>query len=340
MPADLLTQANQAREANRPDEAIALYRKAVRANPAATEAWWYLGLLLYEKDRNAEASAAFAKVAAHQPKQGAGWAMLGVSQYRARHYDAALKSLRTAQTFGVPSMNNLDKVARYHLAALLNRSGEYDLSSGLLMSFVQQSAVTPLVKQAAGISALRLAMVPEDIPPDKAEAVELAGDATVLAWQKRVAEAKEAGAKLLSKYPNMPNAHYLMGYLCLVANDPAAVDEFRKELASDPSHVPARLQIAYELFRTGDAAQARRYAEQAAKMEPGNFVAHSIYGRILLDLNQLADATRELETAVKLAPGIPEAHFHLASAYNRAGRKEDAARHRAIFSKLEGARKQ
>ncbi|HYO81448.1 MAG TPA: tetratricopeptide repeat protein [Bryobacteraceae bacterium] len=335
---DALAQANAAREANRPDEAIALYRQVLKTSPANAEAWWYLGLLLYEKDKHTEAAQAFSKVAVQQPKQGAGWAMLGITEYRNGRYDQALAHLRKAHSLGVPPLNNLDKVARYHLVALLNRSGEHDLASGLLLMFVRDAAITPSVKKVAGIAALGMKVLPEEIKPEQREPITIAGEASMLAWQKRNPEARAEGTKLLARYPKLANVHYLMGYLLLLENDGNCVDYFKRELELDPEHVPARLQIAYELLRRGEAAAGLPYAEEAIQRAPANFVGRNIYGRILLDLDRADEAVRELEHAVKLAPGSAEAHFHLASAYNRAGRKQDAARHREIFSKLEQAR--
>jgi tetratricopeptide (TPR) repeat protein len=335
---DALAQAHAAREANRTADAIRLYKQVVRTAPASTEAWWYLGLLQYDLGKSLDAIQAFSKVTEQQPKRGAGWAMLGLAQYQRQDYRGALESLRRAQAFGVPPLNNLDKVSRFHLATLLNRFGEYDLSSGLLMSFVSGDAVTPQVQQAAGIAALRLAVLPEELAADDKEPVAIAGEAAVLVWQKRIAEAKSKAIELLTKDASRPNANYLMGYVLLIANDDSCLDYFKKELERDPAHVPARLQIAYELLRRGDAAASLPYAAEAAKREPRNFVARDIYGRILLDLNRTKEAISELEIAVKLAPGSPEAHLHLASAYMRASRKMEAARHRDIFTKLEAER--
>lgn len=332
---DLLAEAHAAREANRPSDAIRLYQQVVRAAPSNTEAWWYLGMLQYETGDAASAIEAFVHVTKQQSKRGAGWAMLGLAQYRKRDYADALTSLRTAQSFGVPALNNLDKVARYHLAALLNRSGEHDLSSGLLMSFVSADAVTPRVTQAAGIAALRLTVLPEEVSEAQRVVVALAGEAAILAWRKRVDEAKAKAAELLRNYPDQPNANYLMGYVLLLANHDGCVEYFRRELKRDPAHVPARLQIAYELLRRGQGAAGLPYAAEAAKREPENFIARNIHGRLLLDLGQVPAAIQELEAAVKLRPRSSEARLHLASAYTRAGRKTDAARERQNFSKLE-----
>lgn len=335
----LMDRANAARDAQRLDEAIGLYQQIVKAEPANAEALWYLGLGLYEKDRYAEAAPAFRKLTAIHPKQGAGWAMLGLCEYRNKRYDSALTALRRARALGVPPMNDLEKVSRYHLAVLLNHAGEFELSSSILMTFVADNAVTPQITEAAGVSALRLRVLPGETPDAMKEPVDWAGKASILAWQKRTSEAMSDATRLQERYPKLANVHYLMGYLRLLSNDPASIAEFEKELALDGNHVQARMQIAYEYLKRGEAEKGLPYAVRATALAPRDFIAHNIHGRILLDLNRAAEAAVALETAAKLAPSSPEAHFHLASAYTRLGRKADAARHRAIFAKLDQERK-
>lgn len=334
----LIQQADRAREQNRLDEAIALYQKAARLRPQQGEPWWYLGMCHYERDQYPQAERAFARLVVLHPKQGAGWAMLGLSAFKNRKYKPALAALRKAHAFGVPKTNDMDKVARYHLVILLNRFGHFEMASGLLMTFVVENAVTPLVEQAAGLAALRLNFLPEETPTALREPVALAGQACILAWQKRTADAQALARQLLQRFPGQANAHYLLGYLYLLENNPRAIDEFQAELEQNPNHVQARLQIAYEYFRQGRAADGLPYAEQAVRLAPQDFTARNILGRIYLQLNRVSDAVRELELAVQYAPASPEAHFHLATAYNRSGRKQDAARHQSIFAKLSEAR--
>jgi predicted Zn-dependent protease len=56
---------------------------------------------------------------------------------------------------------------------------------------------------------------------------------------------------------------------------------------------------------------------------------------VLLELGQVDRSIKELEAGVKIAPSSPEMHFALARAYTRAGRKEEAARERETFKKLQ-----
>jgi tetratricopeptide (TPR) repeat protein len=311
----------------------------VKLQPASAEAWWYLGLCLSDKERYAEAAGAFTNVTAQLPRQGAGWAMLGISQFHLKEYGQALASLRKAQQLKVPALNGLDRVARYHFAILLNREGQFEIASGVLMTFVAENAVTPLVETATGISALRMKMLPADLPGHRQEAVNVAGEAVILGWQKRTADAIRKAGALLEKYPEQPNANYLMGYLLLLDHSPKAIEYFERELKLQPDHVQARLQIAYEYVNRGQAEKGLEYAKQAVALAPDDFIARDILGRILLALDNVKAAVPELETAVKLQPESAEAHLHLATAYNRSGRREDAARHREIFAKLEKERK-
>jgi Flp pilus assembly protein TadD len=53
-------------------------------------------------------------------------------------------------------------------------------------------------------------------------------------------------------------------------------------------------------------------------------------GRSLLDSGKNAESVAPLEKAASLAPDNPTIHFTLATAYQRMGRKDDAAREFAL----------
>src|SRR5262245_20213299 len=69
------TQAEHARSANRIEEAIELYRKALSLRPRWAEGWWYLGTLFYERDAFADATVALSKATALSPKVGTAWVL-------------------------------------------------------------------------------------------------------------------------------------------------------------------------------------------------------------------------------------------------------------------------
>ena len=334
----VLQQASAAREANRLDEAIRLYRQAARLKPAASEAWWYLGTLLYEKDDFRGAAPAFEKLTALEPRGGAGWALLGLCEFGIGAYDKSLVHLHRGRMLGIADNKELERVARYHQAILSNRAGQFELAMALLTEFARQGSEQPELIEATGIAALRLALLPADLPEEKKDIVLLAGKAAYAGNARRMADARRHTEALLAKYPEHANVHYLMAVLLLQEHDDRAFAEFDKELAISPDHVPARLQIAIEYLQRGQPDKALPRAAEAAKLAPDNFAARTVHGRALLESGDFAGAAGELESAVKLAPDSPEAHFALANAYSRAGRKADAQRERELFQRLQKMR--
>lgn len=337
-PAEVARRALQARQSGRLEESIKLFRQALAVRPVDPESWWYQGLNFYDLDRYGEAEQAFEKLTRQDPGNGAAWAFLGLCEFRNRKYKDSFAHLVFAKRYGIQSGSELERVAHYHYVMLANKIGQFELASGLLAELTKTRPDAPMLEEMAGLSALRLSLLPTEIPPDKREQVLLAGRAAVLAWKLRRDDAIKEAAALLEKYPALPNAHYLMGYLLLLQHSDRALDEFRKELEISPNHIQARLQIAYEYMQRGQAEKGLPYAQEAVRLGPNDFTAHNICGRLLLDQNRLDEAIKHLETAVKLAPTSPEAHFHLSNAYSRSGRKELAEKHRKAFRALQKAR--
>jgi Tfp pilus assembly protein PilF len=106
----------------------------------------------------------------------------------------------------------------------------------------------------------------------------------------------------------------------------AARRELEEELQIDPNNAGAEYVLGELDRQDGKDASAIDHFGRAAKLDAGFADAFIGLGRTLLTGNRAADAIQPLETAVKLDPISPIAHFSLATAYSRTGRKEDAAR--------------
>jgi tetratricopeptide (TPR) repeat protein len=148
----------------------------------------------------------------------------------------------------------------------------------------------------------------------------------------------EAGAEfkaLVAKYPETPNIHYLYGSFLMFSDADGALVEMKKELEISPAHVPAMVTIASEYIQRKQYKEGLPYATKAVELEPQSFPAHAVLGRIFAEGDiDLPRGLTELEEARKLAPTSPQVRIALATAYTKAGRKEDAARERQEFSKL------
>ncbi|MDX2266895.1 MAG: tetratricopeptide repeat protein [Bryobacter sp.] len=336
---NLLEQAKQAREANQLSSSNQLLRRHLATNPGSNEAWWYLGLNAYDADNFPACAEAFGKVFAAEANNGGAAAFLGLCEFRLGQYEKAFSHLALARRAGLVAETELEKVAHFHYLMLLNKIGQFEMAAGLLAEAARSTPEMPFLLEMCGIATLRLSKLPMEIVAAEAEPISLAGRACLLAFQRRPGEAKPPAEELLAKYPKLPNAHYLRGYLALLEQDPKCIDYFAEELTVSPNHIQARLQIAYEWLKRGEAARGLPYAAEAAKLAPKDFTAHNIHGRLLLETEAYAAAASALEQAVVLAPNSPEAHFHLASAYNRLGRKAEAQKHREIFATLDKQRK-
>jgi tetratricopeptide (TPR) repeat protein len=91
----------EARIANRLDDAIQSYKNAVRIQPKWADGWWYLGALFYQKDFYPKHEMPSAKLVVLEPNRGPAWAMLGLCQFQMREYELAGKSLERGYALGL-----------------------------------------------------------------------------------------------------------------------------------------------------------------------------------------------------------------------------------------------
>jgi tetratricopeptide (TPR) repeat protein len=86
-----------------------------------------------------------------------------------------------------------------------------------------------------------------------------------------------------------------------------------------------------ELARQQDRLpQAIEHYSRATQFAPDFAEAYFGLGRSLLDSGKTSEALKPLLTSAQLQPENPNVHFALATAYQRLGRKEEAAREFAL----------
>jgi tetratricopeptide (TPR) repeat protein len=336
----LARQAEEARQANQADNAIALYRRALRLKVGWKEGWWYLGTLGYEQNHYADCRDAFRRVTVLEPKGAPAWSMLGLCEFEIKEYELALAHLNQGQQLGMGGTPEIDEIAKYHLALLLAREENYEKSLELFLDLARRGKDDQTMIAAAGMAALRKPLLPQELPEKEHEIAYLAGKAIWDLGGRRAADAQKDFELLLSKYPNVPNVHYLYGSFLLQEQPDKGIPELEKEIAISPAHVPARVQIASEYLRRGEPVKAMSYAREAARLAPDSVVTRTILGRLLVETGELDAGIRELELARKLAPESTQPHIALASAYAKMGRAEDAARERREFLRLKELYKQ
>lgn len=327
--------ADEARLAERFEEAVSLYGEALKIKPKWAEGWWYIGAIFYQKDLYPQARDAFQNLVSLEPQRGPAWAMLGLCLFQTAEFERAGASLQRGRTLGVNDNSELAGVVRYHTALLYNRFEYFENAYDVLAEFVRIGQESPKIVEAFGLTMLRMPFLPKEIPPAQREKILLAGQAGIHMAARRLDQARAAFDALLAQYPNEPNVHYGFGVFMLSQDADLALKELKRELELSPNHYAAMTQMAFEYLKRDQYNDALPLAEKAAQLAPKLYAARNVLGRVLLELGQVDRSIKELEEGVKLAPASPEMHFALARAYTRAGRKQEAARERETFKKLQ-----
>jgi len=153
-------------------------------------------------------------------------------------------------------------------------------------------------------------------------------NAEALETQGKWEDAAREYRVVLERNPNLPGMHYRLGRLLLSEpkKTPPVEDakhEFEEELKLSPGNAGAHYVLG-ELAR-----QAQQWPQaiehfSAATLDNGFADAFIGLGRSLIAAGRAPEAIAPLEMSVKMQPQNPVAHFHLATAYRRVGRREDA----------------
>lgn len=329
-----LQAAGKAREENRDEEAIRLYRRAVAQHPDSEQGLWFLGTLLYEQQQYPEARDVLRQFMTLRPDAGPGWALLGLSEFETREYRRALNHLQHAMAAGMGDRKELTQTVFKDVTMLLTRFERYDDSLDMVLKMLDTSAKQPDLMEAAGLAGLRLPLLPAEIPPDRRELVGQAGRAVMALQTRHNEEAELEFRRLVTAYPNEPGVHFLYGAYLMGVRQNEAVPELERELEISPTHVLARIRLAEALIAQRDFDRALELAQQAIQLEPKRASAHRMAGEALLAKGQLDDGIKELEVARAGDPAVSRTHWDLVRAYTAAGRKQDAAREKEEIEKL------
>jgi len=326
--------AAEARIQNRIEDAIGLYRQAVKLHPSWTEGWWFLGELLYDQNDYPEARDSLRRLIALDQTTGPGFALLGLCEFETKDYAKSLNHIYQARRLGLGDDPQIRRVVLFHEMLLLTRIEEYESAMQVLMSVVKDGGAGPAVIVAAGIAGLRRPIFPEELPPGDKDLIESAGRAVCAMALRDPAAAQTSFAELVAAYPKAPNVHYLYGSFLSATDKDAGLLEYQKELELNPKHTEALATIALEHEARGDLDTAISYARRAVEADAHFFGAHAVLGKLLANAGQAEEGIKELEIARQQAPDSPQVHFSLATAYSMAGKKAEAARERAEFARL------
>ena len=308
----LAGQATAAREQGKPADAIRYYQQALQIRPDWEEGWWYSGTLLYDSNHFAEAKSAFAKVVELDPKLGPAWSFLGLCAFETEDYPVALTNLEKGHELGSAQVPQIAKVADYHLALLLIRSGEFDRAANLLSTEFAQGQIPDQVKVAMGLAMLQVPLLPDEVDPSKDAVIATAGAIAALLAQNRRAETLPACQQATRDYPDIPN----LRSAC------AAIAQSTTAPAQQPD--AGELARTAHLFARSMTQPKPGSAPSGASPSPAGFDALARQAVAARDAGNVAEAIQKYQEAVKLRPTWEEGWWDLSLVFFSSARYSEA----------------
>jgi tetratricopeptide (TPR) repeat protein len=176
------------------------------------------------------------------------------------------------------------------------------------------------------------------IAPNSAQAHEL--NAESLEVQGKWDLAQKEYQTVLQQNPQQPGIHFRLGRLLLSKPNPPptvaddAKKEFQQELEIDPNNAGAEYVLGELARQAQQWDEAIQHFSRAAKLDAGFGDAFLGLGSSLMSQRKFSEAVPPLETAVKLEPQNPVAHYNLGMAYARSGHKDAADKEFAIHREM------
>ncbi len=176
------------------------------------------------------------------------------------------------------------------------------------------------------------------IAPDSSQAHKLNAEAFEL--QGKWDQAEKEYRRVLEQDPRAPGIHFRVARILLSKPDPGptvaqtAREELLQEIEIDPSNEDAEYVLGELARQESQWQEAIGHFTRASKLDAGFGDAFLGLGVSLISAKRFSEAIPPLETAVKLEPKNPAAHYNLAQAYNRAGRKQDADKEFAVHRQM------
>lgn len=333
---ELSTRARQAYEADRPEEAAELYGRAVKLRPDWSQGWWALGMIEYERDRYPECRDALTRMVELDAAAAPGWALLGLCDFRTKQYEAAFQHLKKAHMLvpvtqpGGPLLDMAD----YHLALLLTQGGAFEVAQEMLTRVARKVHNNPEMMFAAGLPALRMPILPSDVPANQRDVVTMAGKAFWDLANQPPEEAEADFKALVSKYPKFPNVHYFYGTYLAARHPEQCAPEFLRELSITPDGVPARVQLTLRYVLEGKLKTALKLAREAVILSPDSVGAQLALAKTLRTQGDNNGALAAFLAAERLDPVSPAIRLYLVNVYRDLDRVEDLQREKAEYDRL------
>lgn len=334
----LATEAEAAHKAHNTAEAIALYTKALRANPDWAEGWWAQGNLLYEAARYSEARANFARLTSLRPQAAPAYAMLGLCEFSLADYASALAHIEAG--LASPELDKQPQMAgvlHFHKAVSLRLIGRFDRALSELAWFAANGYKSDAIFTEMGLAALRSASLQNELPRDTMPVYVTTGKVAYAMLAGDEPDVHEGMQWLLKTFPQAQNLHLFYGSFLMATQPEAAITQFEEELRLNPESANTYAKLAWTWLNWDEYEKSLPYAEKAVALDAKDALAQYVLGKALVGKAQLESGIEHLRVATQSQPDDLKSHVALATALWQQGDVIGARQQQSIASRLSRA---
>ncbi|TAL09578.1 MAG: tetratricopeptide repeat protein [Nitrospirae bacterium] len=292
---DVLVAALQHHQAGRLQEAEALYRQVLQAQPNHPSALHWLGLIAHQVGRHDVAIDYISRAIVQNSGEADFHNNLGEAHRALGQFEAAMACYRQALV-----LRSDFAEAHNNMGNVLRDQGKFDNA----------------------IACYRRAVA---LRPDFAEAHNNLG--VTFRDRGRLEEAIACYRQALTIRPGFPMALNLLG---VALQDQGQLEEavavYRQALTTHPDFPEALNHMGVALQHLGKLQESAACYHKALALRQDFAEAHNNLGHLLSEQGRLGDAVACYERAMKFNPELPEAYINLGNAFKDQGQPEEAVR--------------
>ena len=348
-----LQRAVEAHKAGKLQDAEALYRAILQAQPKHPDANHNLGVMAVSLNKTEAAIPLFKIALEANPNQGQFWLSYIDALLKEKQFEDAKNLLELGKKRGLAG-EKVD-VLGAKLTAIITAQNLESSSRNTPSNFTQQSKKVFTKKEKKKNSIRNLINLNQTKSPPQIElnnlleyykkgqhdlAVNLATALTqqypnhsfgwkvlgaLLSQTGKIQDAVIANQKVLEILPNDAEAHYNLGNtLKELGRLEEAEASYKKAIAIKPNFAEAHYNLGITLQELGRFEEAEMSYQKAIEIKPDYVEAHYNLGIILKELGRLEEAETSYKKAIALKSEYVAAHHNLGITLRELGRLEEA----------------
>jgi predicted Zn-dependent protease len=303
-PEQSLAQAHKDLESGKQTEALTLLQQLAAVQPPVKGLQHELGVAYYRTGKLIEAQSAFVAAVREDPADAESVQMLGLTLYRLGRPAEAIPYLEKVRQW----TPNANADANYVLGLCYMNSQRYD-------------------------DARRTFATGFRVEPDSGAAYLLLGSMLMRANLPEFAAVQ--AQKAIQLMPNLPLAHFLLGEVYLYKSDvDHALQEFEQERGINPGYAPVYDRLGDVYSRTDRLQEAQEALTKAISLDTSSTGPFIQMGKVLLRRQDPVTSIMYLKHAEKMDPGNFITHTLLAQAYRKVGQEDEARQEMELASKI------